>query len=132
MMYLKATLGMHVKANQRTSCARNFQGIPWRWIAMKTPGDEDSAPIERSPTTRWKMRSMKVILYTNWTPIMQKHGALNPAFDPFRMEANKGLAHDYTPDMCGRTLDLLARTAYISVNPDSDEESLDSMIKALR
>ena len=71
-------------------------------------------------------------VYTNWTPIMQKHGALNPAFDPFRMEANKGLAHNYSPDMCERTLDLLSRTAYISVNPDSDEKSLDNMIKALR
>lgn len=71
-------------------------------------------------------------VYTNWTPIMQKHGALNPAFDPFKMEANKNLAHNYTPDMCEKTLDLLARTAYISVNPDSDEKSLDSMIKALR
>ena len=48
------------------------------------------------------------------------------------MEANKGLAHNYTPDMCERTLDLLSRTAYISVNPDSDEKSLDNMITALR
>lgn len=70
-------------------------------------------------------------VYTNWTPIMEKRGAFNPAFDPFRMEANKGLAHDYKLDMCKKTLDLLARTAYISVNPDSDEESLDQMIKAL-
>ena len=70
-------------------------------------------------------------VYTNWTPIMQKHGALNPAFDPFKMDANKDLAHNYTPDMCEKTLDLLARTAYIAVNPDHDEARLEQMIKAL-
>ena len=62
---------------------------------------------------------------------MQKHGALNPAFDPFKMDANKDLAHNYTPDMCEKTLDLLARTAYIAVNPDHDEARLEQMIKAL-
>ena len=84
---------------------------------------------------RWKMtrrEEYEAKSEAMLAPIMQKHGALNPAFDPFMMEANKNLAHNYTPDMCERTLDLLSRTAYISVNPDSDEESLDNMIKALR
>lgn len=62
-------------------------------------------------------------IYTNWTQIMEKRGALHPAMDPFKMEANKGLQMDYTMDMCPKTLDYLARTAYIAINPDwTDEE----------
>ncbi len=57
-------------------------------------------------------------IYTNWTQIMEKRGALHPAMDPFRMKENEGLQMDYTMDMCPKTLDYLARTAYISVDPD--------------
>ncbi len=63
-------------------------------------------------------------IYTNWTQIMEKRGALHPAMDPFKMEANKGLQMDYTMDMCPKTLDYLARTAYIAINPDWTEEEV--------
>lgn len=57
-------------------------------------------------------------IYTNWTQIMEKRGALHPAMDPFRMKENEGLQMDYTMDMCPNTLDYLARTAYIAIDPD--------------
>lgn len=57
-------------------------------------------------------------IYTNWTQIMEKCGALHPAMDPFKMKENQGLQMDYTMDMCPKTLDYLARTAYIAINPD--------------
>ena len=57
-------------------------------------------------------------IYTNWTQIMEKRGALHPAMDPFKMKENEGLQMDYTMDMCPKTLDYLARTAYIAINPD--------------
>lgn len=60
-------------------------------------------------------------VYTNWTQIMEKRGALHPAMDPFKMEANRGLQMDYTMDMCPNTLDYLKRTAYVGINPDWDE-----------
>lgn len=60
-------------------------------------------------------------IYTNWTQIMEKRGALHPAMDPFKMEANKDLQHNYTSDMCPKTLDLLSRTAYVAINPDWSE-----------
>ena len=63
-------------------------------------------------------------VYTNWTQIMEKRGAFHPAMDPFRMEANRGLQMDYTPDMCPKTLDLLSRTLYIAVDPDWTKEDL--------
>ena len=70
-------------------------------------------------------------VYTNWTQIMEKRGALHPAMDPFLMKENEGLQHDYTPDMCPRTLDLLSRTAYLLINPDWTEDDLGFIAAAL-
>ncbi len=64
-------------------------------------------------------------IYTNWTPIMQKTGAVNPLMDPFKMEANKNIVPDYTMDMCEKTLDLLAKAVYISINPDWTAEDIE-------
>ena len=64
-------------------------------------------------------------IYTNWTQIMEKRGALHPAMDPFKMKENEGLQMDYTMDMCPNTLDYLARTAYIAVDPDWTAEDIE-------
>ena len=63
-------------------------------------------------------------VYTNWTQIMEKRGALHPAMDPFKMKENEGLQMDYTMDMCPKTLDYLSRTAYIGIDPDWTEEDI--------
>lgn len=63
-------------------------------------------------------------VYTNWTQIMEKRGALHPAMDPFKMAENRGLQMNYTMDMCPKTLDLLNRTAYVAINPDWTEEDI--------
>lgn len=63
-------------------------------------------------------------VYTNWTQIMEKRGALHPAMDPFKMKENEGLQMDYTMDMCPKTLDLLARTAYVNISPEWTEEDI--------
>lgn len=63
-------------------------------------------------------------IYTNWSQIMEKRGALHPAMDPFKMKENEGLQMDYTMDMCPKTLDYLARTAYIAIDPDWSEEDV--------
>lgn len=68
-------------------------------------------------------------VYSNWTPIMEKRGALHPLMDPFKMEANKGLNCDYSLDMCPATLDLLSRTVYIGVSPAWDEKAIEHMKK---
>ena len=70
-------------------------------------------------------------VYANWTPIMQKNGASHPLMDPFKMEANKGLQHDYSPDMCPKSLDYMARMVYVGVNPDAQKDELDAFIRAL-
>lgn len=63
-------------------------------------------------------------IYTNWSQIMEKRGAIHPAMDPFKMKENEGLQMDYTMDMCPKTLDYLARTAYIAIDPDWSEEDV--------
>ncbi|MBR0536449.1 MAG: aminotransferase class V-fold PLP-dependent enzyme [Clostridia bacterium] len=75
-------------------------------------------------------------IYTNWTQIMSKTGAVNPLMDPFKMEANKAIVPDYNNDMCTKTLELLAKAVYISVNPDWSEkdveEEAEKIIAALK
>lgn len=63
-------------------------------------------------------------VYSNWTPIMEKRGAFNPAFDPFKMEANRALNANYSPDMCPKTLDLLSRTVYVGIDPMWNEDDI--------
>ena len=69
-------------------------------------------------------------VYITWKSIMEKRGAFNPAFDPFLMEANRDLNHNYSPDMCPKSLDHLSKVAYVSV-PDGDQAALDAMVAAL-
>ena len=71
-------------------------------------------------------------VYTNWTPIMNKVGALHPLMDPFKMEANRDIVPDYRMDMCPKTLDLLSRTVYISLDPDWTEEQVARRVEAIR
>ncbi len=71
-------------------------------------------------------------VYTHWEPIMKKRGALHPAMDPFKMEANRDIVPDYRPEMCPPTLDYLARSVYIGVDPNHSAEKLDEKIAALR
>lgn len=71
-------------------------------------------------------------IYRHWTPIMEKYGAVNPLFDPFKMEANKELNANYAPDMCPKTLDYLSRTVYVAMNPDWTDAEVADMIAKIR
>ena len=71
-------------------------------------------------------------VYRTWKAIMNKRGALNPLMDPFKMEANKDIVPDYQPDMCPESLDILARTVYIDLNPDWTREIMDERIGYMR
>ena len=62
---------------------------------------------------------------------MEKKGALNPLMDPFKFEANKDIVPNYTKDMCQKSLDILAKNVYVSVNPDWTEEELNARAEIL-
>ncbi|MCR5149745.1 MAG: DegT/DnrJ/EryC1/StrS family aminotransferase [Clostridiales bacterium] len=71
-------------------------------------------------------------VYINWTPIVNKKGALNPKYDPFLFEKNKGLNTDYSPAACPKTLNLLRRTLYIIVNPDWNGEQIKELADRIK
>ena len=71
-------------------------------------------------------------VYRNWTPILEKKGALHPLMDPFKMEANRDLVPDYSKDMCPKTLDVLSRAVYISVHPDWTEKHMDAVVQNVK
>ena len=71
-------------------------------------------------------------IYKHWTAIIEKRGAYNPLMDPFKMEANKGIIPDYTEDMCPKTLEILARTVYVGINPDMKDERIEQLINDCR
>ncbi len=70
-------------------------------------------------------------VYTNWTQIMERRGALHPAMDPFRMRENQGLQMDYSADMCPKTLDILARTLYLGISPEWTDADLDQIASVM-
>jgi len=57
-------------------------------------------------------------VYRNWEPIMERRGSYHPALDAFRRPENKGAQMEYSPDMCPRTLDILARTVFLNIRPE--------------
>ena len=71
-------------------------------------------------------------VYNNWTPIMEKKGALHPLMDPFRMPANKDIVPNYREDMCPFTLDLLSRVVYIATDPDWTKSDLDLKVAQIK
>ncbi len=66
-------------------------------------------------------------VYRNWTPIMEKRGAFHPRMDPFKMEENKKLNHNYSYGMCPKTIDYLSKTVYIMINPDWSTEDIEKI-----
>jgi len=71
-------------------------------------------------------------VYSNWEPILQKRVMHHPDMNPFNHPRNQHLRTDYSPDMCPHTLDVLARTVFVSINPDWTDEQVSEHIAACR
>ena len=67
-------------------------------------------------------------VYTNWTPLMEHKVGHHPGVNPFNFPANRELRTRYSADMCPRTLEILARTVYIHMNPDWTEAEIAARI----
>ena len=68
-------------------------------------------------------------VYTNWEPVLDQQGSHNPAFNAYELTPEPVT---YTKDMCPRTLDVLARTAYLYTDPTRSREDLDVMIEKVK
>ena len=71
-------------------------------------------------------------VYTNWEPLRAKRIAHHPDMNPFFFPKNKGLRADYSDSACARTLDILRRTVFIGVDPDSTEPQIAERVAALK
>ena len=101
-------------------------------LTLRFGTEDDHRAFLAKVSGTWTPADTGKHIYTNWTQIMEKRGALHPSLDPFRMKENEGLQTDYSPDICTATLDLLARTAYISVDPDWDDAAIKDRAAAIR
>jgi hypothetical protein len=70
-------------------------------------------------------------VYSNWEPLMERRGAFHPLVDPLHV-TEAGRAQKYAPDMLPRTLEHLARTASIGIQPRWTDEELARVAAGLR
>lgn len=70
-------------------------------------------------------------VYSNWDPILNKQGGHHPAMNPFNFKENSGLRMDYTKNMCPKTLDLLARNVFISININWTQEDIENKVNQI-
>jgi dTDP-4-amino-4,6-dideoxygalactose transaminase len=71
-------------------------------------------------------------VYTEWTPLREKRIMHCKDMNPFFFRQNKGLRMDYSDSACPRTLELLRRTVFVSLNPDWTKAQVKEKIAALR
>lgn len=71
-------------------------------------------------------------VYSNWDPLLAKRGSQNAVLNPFNLPQNIGLRMEYSANMCPKTLDVLSRTAVISLHPDWTDEKVAEVIASCR
>jgi hypothetical protein len=69
-------------------------------------------------------------VYYNWDPIFEKRVGHHPDMNPFNHPRNRGLRTEYSRDMCPRTVDILGRTVFVSLEPDWSEALVEQRIAA--
>jgi len=78
--------------------------------------DEAKAFVQRVQENQWGGAYRPIDsgrhVYSNWEPIMTRHGAHCEKLNPFKWAKRK---IEYAPDMCPRSLDILGRTVLIGV-----------------
>jgi dTDP-4-amino-4,6-dideoxygalactose transaminase len=71
-------------------------------------------------------------VYSNWEVIMEQRGSYHPTLDAFKRPENRRLGRKYSPDMCPRTLDILARTVYSDIRPEFTAAEVRKRVAACR
>lgn len=70
--------------------------------------------------------------YHEWEPVLAKRGHIHPDLDPFRMEANQECRMDYAPDMCPKSLRILAETVMLGNRHDARAADIRATIASLK
>jgi len=71
-------------------------------------------------------------VYSNWDMLIENRIGHHPDMNPLNHPKNQHLRNQYSADLCPRSLDLLSRTVFISMNPDWTKEEIDQRIAACR
>lgn len=126
----KAIVMEAVKNDFRFIPSRDIQGDCGTTLAFAFDSEEEARKFAAAPGINGTLPiDTGKHVYTRWTPVLQKRGAFHPLMDPFKMEANKDLNHNYSEDMCPKTLDILSRTVYVGVNPDWSDDEIKKVVE---
>lgn len=68
-------------------------------------------------------------VYSNWESIMEKRGSHDPRRNPFSFG---DCDWQYTPDMCPRSLEIMAQTVNIGMSPTRSAEERAALVTAIR
>jgi dTDP-4-amino-4,6-dideoxygalactose transaminase len=71
-------------------------------------------------------------VYTEWDPVLRHLGAHHPALNPYNLAENRDCRMDYTREMCARSLDILARTVFITTHPDRKGPDVTAQIRGIK
>ena len=71
-------------------------------------------------------------VYTEWDPIIEKHGAPHPAMNPYNFKENAECRKDLSKDQCPASLDILNRSILIGTHPDRTKEQTTELIAKIR
>jgi dTDP-4-amino-4,6-dideoxygalactose transaminase len=67
-------------------------------------------------------------VYSNWECVMQMRGASHPGRDAFQLTDTPPTM---SPDMCPKTLSLLARTLFVNTSPNRSDQEFANLASAL-
>ncbi len=68
-------------------------------------------------------------VYANWESIMEQRGSVDARRNPFKTGECDWV---YTPDMCPRSLDIMARTVNLAMSPTRTEEERAALVAGIR
>jgi len=71
-------------------------------------------------------------VYSNWETVLQHRVGHCPDMNPYNFPKNQGLRMEYSETMCPRSLDIMARSVYIAINPDWTDSEVEERIDACR
>lgn len=70
--------------------------------------------------------------FTNWDQVLRQEGAHHPVLNPYRLPENADLRRDLPEGFGVRTLDILARTVMLPMDPAHGEDELEVLAHNIR
>jgi dTDP-4-amino-4,6-dideoxygalactose transaminase len=69
---------------------------------------------------------------SEWSPVLDHTGHVNPGMDPFKNEANRECRMDYNQSHFQRSLDILNRSVMVATHPKHGENETEAIIRKIR